>query len=273
MEDKRARFPCISVVIPALNEAENLPHVLPAVADMGAEVILVDGHSIDGTTSVARHLMPDVKIIEQLGRGKGDALRCGLAECTGDIIVLMDADGSTDPREIPFFIEALLAGADVAKGSRFLSNGRTDDITRLRRLGNRLLNEVVNQLFQTPFTDLCYGYIALWRGCLDFFDIDCDGFEVETQINLRARKANLKIVEVPSHEHLRLHGVSHLNTFRDGWRVLWMIRQEWMSRYSTIKTPGIHRRAANLAVVGDLTTLGISAELSPSNGLEHAPAL
>ncbi|PWT75849.1 MAG: glycosyltransferase family 2 protein [Chloroflexi bacterium] len=274
MEDsKRGRYPCISVVIPALNEAENLPYVLPAVANIGAEVILVDGHSDDETTSVARHLMPDVKIVEQLGRGKGNALRCGLAECTGDIIVLMDADGSTDPHEIPRFVDALLAGADIAKGSRFLDNGRTDDITRLRRFGNRMLNEVVNQLFQTPFTDLCYGYIALWRGCLDFFDVDCDGFEVETQINLRARKANLKIVEVPSYEHLRLHGASHLNTFRDGWRVLRMIGQEWMSRYSTIKTPGTHRHSYNLAVVSDLTTLGISPELSPSSSVEHAIAV
>ena len=188
-------------------------------------------------------------------------------------MVLLDADGSTDPREIPRFVEALLAGADVVKGSRFLDAGGSDDITRLRRLGNRVLNEVVNQLFQTPFTDLCYGYIALWRGCLDFFDVDCDGFEVETQINLRARKANLKIVEVPSHERLRLHGSSHLRTFRDGWRVLNMIGQEWVSRYSTIKTPGIHHRAYHLAMVRELATAGITAERSLAERIEHARAV
>jgi glycosyltransferase involved in cell wall biosynthesis len=240
---------------------------------VAAEVILVDGRSIDGTADVARRLIPDVKVVEQFGRGKGNALRCGLAECTGDIVVLMDADGSTDPREIPLFVEALLAGADVVKGSRFLDAGGSDDITRLRRFGNRVLNEVVNQLFQTPFTDLCYGYIALWRGCLDFFDVDCDGFEVETQINLRARKANLKIVEVPSHECPRLHGSSHLHTFRDGWRVLSMIGEEWLRRYSTIKTPGIHQRAYHLASVRELAALGLPAERNLSESIEHARAI
>lgn len=267
--DKWAKYPRISVVIPALNEADNLPHVLPTIAETAAEVILVDGHSTDDTVAVARRLIPDVRVVQQFGKGKGNALRCGVAECTGDVVILMDADGSTDPREIPLFVEALLGGADVAKGSRFLAAGSSDDITRLRRFGNRMLNEVVNQLFQTPFTDLCYGYIAFWRGCLDYFDIDCDGFEVETQINLRARKANLKIVEVPSHEHLRLHGASHLRTFRDGWRVLNMIGQEWVSRYSTIKTPGIHHRAYHQATARELAVVGVTAERGFSDTIER----
>ena len=200
---KNTWYPRISVIIPALNEADNLPYILPAVGEVATEVILVDGHSIDGTAAVARSLLPNVKIVQQTGKGKGNALRCGFEASTGDIVVMMDADGSTDPTEIPRFVDALLAGADIVKGSRFLGSGGSADITRLRRIGNLALNGVVNQLFQTPFTDLCYGYIALWRVCLDFFDIDCAGFEVETQINLRARKANLKIVEVPSYEHLR----------------------------------------------------------------------
>jgi glycosyltransferase involved in cell wall biosynthesis len=236
-----AAFPRVSVVIPTLNEAENLPHVLPAVSTTATEVILVDGHSTDNTIDVARRLLPEVKVVKQTGKGKGDALRCGLAATTGDIVVMMDADGSTDPREIPRFVGTLMAGADFAKGSRFLDGGSSADITQLRQFGNRMLNAVVNQLFQIPFTDLCYGYNAFWRDCLDFFDIDCQGFEVETQISLRTRKANLKIVEVPSFEHRRLHGASHLRTFRDGWRVLQTIGMEWARRYSTIKTPGMHR--------------------------------
>ncbi len=262
---KRSRYPSISVVIPALNEADNLPYVLPAVAEVASEVILVDGSSIDGTSTVARRLLPDVKIVQQNGKGKGNALRCGLTACTSDIVVMMDADGSTDPIEIPRFVDALMDGADVVKGSRFLGSGGSSDITRLRRLGNLMLNGVVNQLFQTPFTDLCYGYIALWRDNLDFFEIDCAGFEVETQINLRARKANLKIVEVPSYEHPRRHGVSHLNTFRDGWRILRLIGQEWMSGYSTIKTPGVHR-AYQLATLRELAPI---RELAGFRGIER----
>src|SRR5260221_4782122 len=236
-----ASYPRVSVIIPALNEAENLPHVLPVVVTSATEVILVDGHSIDSTIDVARHLLPDIKVVKQTGRGKGNALRCGIAKSTGDIVVTMDADGSADPREIPRFVEARVPGADFAKGSRFLEGGGSADITRLRHIGNRALNKLANRLFQIPFTDLCYGYNALWRDCLDFFEIDCTGFEVETQISLRARKANLKIIEVPSYEHPRLHGITHLRTFRDGWRVLMTIGKEWMTGYSTVKTPGMHR--------------------------------
>jgi glycosyltransferase involved in cell wall biosynthesis len=261
--DKRAQYPRVSVVIPALNEAANLPHVLPTLAEVAAEVILVDGHSRDGTETIARSLLPDVKIVQQTGKGKGNALRCGLAESSGDIVVMMDADGSTDPNEIPHFVNALLDGADIAKGSRFLGPGGSADITRLRRFGNRMLNELANLLFQTPFTDLCYGYIALWRECHDFFEVDCDGFEVETQISLRARKANLKIVEVPSYEYARLHGSSHLRTFRDGWRVLKMIGHEWTSGYSTIKTPGTHR----------LSRLAATSEFTPSEPLHSEVGL
>lgn len=274
--DRRAWYPRISVVIPALNEADNLPHILPDVAAVAAEVILVDGHSSDDTVAVARSLIPGVKIVEQVGKGKGNALRCGFAECTGDIVVMLDADGSTNPCEIPRFVDALLAGADIAKGSRFLDadGSGSDDITRLRQFGNDVLNALVSALFQIHFTDLCYGYIAWWRGCLDFFDVDCEGFEVETQINLRARKANLKIVEVPSFERERLHGTSHLNTFRDGFRVLSMIMQEWVCGYSTIKTPGIHR--AYYAAAGhefptlpQLATMVASSERGSSDGSEH----
>src|SRR3712207_2249590 len=99
--------PTVSVVIPALNEERNLPHVfakLPADID---EVIVVDGGSVDRTVEVARELRPDVTIVQQTRKGKGNALACGFAACTGDIIVMIDADGSTDPGEIPQFIAAL----------------------------------------------------------------------------------------------------------------------------------------------------------------------
>lgn len=150
----------VSVVIPARNEAHNLPHVLNALPEGLHEVILVDGHSTDDTIGVALRIRPDVKIVQQTRCGKGNALTCGLAVVTGDIVVMLDADGSADPGEIPAFVAALLAGAEFAKGTRFAQGGRSDDITHFRRVGNSALNQLVNLLFRTHYTDLCYGYNA-----------------------------------------------------------------------------------------------------------------
>jgi len=210
----------VSVVIPTLNEEKNLPHVFARLPEGLHEVIVVDGRSTDATVAVARRLRPDVRVITQPGRGKGNALAAGFAACTGDIVVTMDADGSTDPAEIPRFVAALCNGADFVKGSRFAQGGGSSDITRLRRLGNRALNALVNALYHTSYTDLCYGFNAFWARCLPYMRVDCDGFEVETLVNVRIAKAGLIIHEVPSHERNRIHGQSHLNAMRDGTRVL-----------------------------------------------------
>jgi len=236
--------PTITVIIPALNEAKNLPHVFGLLPEVD-EVILVDGGSVDNTVAVARELRPDIRVVTQTRRGKGNALACGFAAATGDIIVMIDADGSTDPKEIPSFIEALRAGADFAKGSRFSGSGGSADITVLRRLGNGCLNVLVNSLFGTRYSDLCYGYNAFWARHLDVFALDStspapagkrdgrlwgDGFEIETLLNLRAAKARLRIVEVPSFEQRRIHGESNLNALTDGLRVLRTIAREFPRR-------------------------------------------
>jgi glycosyltransferase involved in cell wall biosynthesis len=219
----------VSVVIPSLNEAENLPYVLARLPEGLHEVILVDGHSTDATVAVARRLCPDVRVLTQSGRGKGDALATGFRACTGDIVVTLDGDGSTDPAEIPRFVAALCAGADFVKGSRFAQGGATSDITWTRRWGNHALNALVNRLYRTSFTDLCYGYNAFWAHCLPYMRVDCDGFEVETLVNVRVAKAGLVIHEVPSFEHDRLSGASNLRAVRDGSRVLRTIVRERVS--------------------------------------------
>jgi glycosyltransferase involved in cell wall biosynthesis len=132
-------FDRVSVVIPAMNEAENLPYVFAQLPAGLYEVVLVDGHSTDDMIAVARRLRPDIKIVMQSGKGKGNALACGFAACKGDIIVMIDADGSTDPAEIPCFVQALRDGADFVKGSRFVDGGGSEDITWMRRMGNLAL--------------------------------------------------------------------------------------------------------------------------------------
>lgn len=216
----------VSVVIPTLNEADNLPHVFTLLPAGLHEVVLVDGHSVDDTISVARKLRPDIRVVLQANRGKGDALACGFAACTGDVIVMMDADGSTDPREIPRFVQALADGADFAKGSRYLPGGGSSDLTWLRRTGNRFLSLAVNILYGTKYSDLCYGYNAFRVSCLESLMVDCSGFEVETLINIRVAKLGIRVAEVPSFEGERINGISNLHPVRDGLRILRVIARE-----------------------------------------------
>lgn len=217
----------VSVVIPALNEARNLPHVLPRIPQDVDEVILVDGLSTDGTVEVAKQLLPEIKVVKETRRGKGNALRAGFAAAKSDVIVMLDADGSTDPAEIPVYVGALLAGADFAKGSRFIQGGGSADLTLIRRLGNLGFVQTVRVLFGGKFSDVCYGYNAFWRRILPTLDLDCEGFEVETMMNVRALRAGLKVAEVPSYEYERLFGASQLHAVRDGLRVLKTIGQEY----------------------------------------------
>ncbi|WP_255696522.1 glycosyltransferase family 2 protein [Allobranchiibius sp. GilTou73] len=226
------------MVVPAKNEADNLRAVLPTLPPVH-EVILVDGNSTDGTVEVARQVMPDIKVVKQTRKGKGNALACGFKAATGDIIVMFDADGSADAREIPAYVDALINGADFAKGSRFIKGGGSDDITLLRHVGATGLHVLVNLTFGQRFSDLCYGYNAFWTElvpALGLPDIDApvppggmiwgDGFEIETVINLRMVGAGVQIREVPSIERPRIHGESNLHTFKDGFRVLRTIVSE-----------------------------------------------
>ena len=229
-ERRATARPRVTAVIPAMNEAENLPHVFARLPKIIDEVILVDGHSKDDTVAVARRLRPDVRVVTQTHRGKGNALACGFAVATGEIIVMLDADGSTDPGEIPAFVNALIDGADFAKGSRYMQGGGSEDLTLTRRVGNTFLTGTVNTLFGVDYTDLCYGFMAFWRRCLPQLNLDCTGFEVETLLTLRAARADLKIAEVPSVERDRLHGQSNLRPVRDGLRILRTILRERLTR-------------------------------------------
>lgn len=218
--------PTVSVVIPCLNEARNLPFVLPRIPQWIDEVIIVDGRSTDDTVAVALELCPNAIIVMEPRKGKGVALRSGFDRARGDIIVMLDADGSTDPAEIPIYVGALLSGCDFAKGSRFIQGGGTSDMEGHRRMGNLGLTMLVRLIYGCAYTDLCYGYNAFWSRILPTLELDGDGFEIETMMNLRTLRNNFKVMEVPSFEAQRIHGTSNLNAWRDGLRVLKTIFKE-----------------------------------------------
>jgi hypothetical protein len=246
----RPKDPQVSIIVPAKNEAMNLRKVLPALPAVH-EVILVDGNSQDDTIATALQVMPSIRVVRQTRKGKGNALACGFAAATGDVLVMFDADGSADPAEIPYFVETLVQGADFAKGSRFAPGGGSEDITRIRSLGNAGLQLTANLAFRTPFSDLCYGYNAFWRDLLPLLDLPDvhasapadsmlwgDGFEIETVINCRMAAGRVSIVEVPSVERQRIFGASNLNAVSDGLRVLRTIIAERRRAQKSRLSPG-----------------------------------
>jgi glycosyltransferase involved in cell wall biosynthesis len=285
-----APWPRVSVVVPTLNEARNLPYVFSRLPADVHEVIVVDGHSVDDTIAVARQLRPDVRVVQQTRWGKGNALACGFEAATGDVIAMVDADGSTDPGEIPKFVQALLGGADFAKGTRFAAGGGSSDITRLRKLGNRFLAEVVNLSYGTRYSDLCYGFNVFWQKHVPVLDLDItsppslkgdgmlwgDGFEIETLIHMRVAEEGLRVAEVPSFEHPRIHGVSNLDAFSDGLRVLTTILVE---RRRALRRHRSHRGASGAQMVATParglihTETALLRMLYVLHAIEHSPHL
>jgi glycosyltransferase involved in cell wall biosynthesis len=253
-------LPCISVVIPTLNEAKNLPWVLERLPHRLHELIIVDGDSTDGTVETVMRLAPSARIIRQRHRGKGAALIEGLLAAEGDIAVMLDADGSMDPAEIPAMVGALLAGADVVKGSRAVPAGGSHDLSPLRQLGNRALTMAANVLYRQSWSELCYGYAAFWTDILPGLRLEellddaaasgveprrsrpyGHGFEIEALLFTRSVRASLRVAEVFSFEHPRRHGTSNLLTFRDGWRVLSAVLRE--QRFTDDSVVQRHQRA------------------------------
>jgi glycosyltransferase involved in cell wall biosynthesis len=218
--DRQAVRHTVSLVVPARDEARNIPWVFEQIPRCVDEVVLVDGDSRDATLRMASTCLPTVRTVRQRGPGKGTALRTGFAAATGEYIVMIDADGSMSPGEIPHYLHFLDHGYDFVKGSRYLSGGGSLDLTGIRSLGNRALLAVVNRLYGARLTDLCYGYCAFRRGFLDTLELSATGFEIEAEMIAHALRKGLRIAEVPSLELPRRSGRSHLHAVSDGRRVL-----------------------------------------------------
>lgn len=229
----------VTILLCTFNEEKNLPFVLPRIPSIADEILIVDGHSKDNTVIVAKKLLPNARIIYQPGIGKGDALRYGIQEALGDIIVMLDVDGSMAPEEIPKFIEPLLKGFDFVKGSRFLPGGGTADMSRHRVFGNWVFTTLTNVFYRCRYTDLCYGYNAFWKKSFKLINLRGNGFEVETEINIKIKKAGLRVLEVPSFETERIHGEGKLHSLKDGWRILTTIFKEMFSARDNPQREGI----------------------------------
>lgn len=219
--DKQYR---VTALVCTLNEAENLPHVLPKIPEWVDEILLIDACSMDNTIEVARELKPEIQVRCQQDKGKGNALRYGIQQASGSIIVTLDADGSTDPAEISMFIDALLRGYDFAKGSRFL--GKHLVMSPVRSLGNHFLVILTNILFGTKYTDLCAGLNAFWKDIIAKIDPEGTSFLDEPTIYTRLKKKGLRVIEVPQCDKGRLFGTANEHLLTQGLRILTIVMAE-----------------------------------------------
>ncbi len=247
IQDRTPVRQTVSLVIPAHNEARNIPWVFEQIPRCVDEVILVDGDSDDATLRMAAQCLPSVRSVRQSGPGKGSALRTGFRAATGSYVVMMDADGSMSPGEIPHYLHFLDHGYDFVKGSRFMAGGGSQDLTPVRALGNRALLALVNQLYDARLTDLCYGFCAFRRSFLDELDLRSTGFEIEAEMIAHALRSGLRVAEVPSLELPRRNGRSHLHAIADGRRVL---------RTLLTERPGAQAPATSPATAPAMTPAG-----------------
>lgn len=217
--------PYISIVIPTLNEADNIGILLKSVRNeiksYDYEILVVDGgangRSTDGTVKIAKGF--GARVIYD-DKGKGSALIKGFKNAHGDIIISMDADLSHRPKELKLLISGIEAGYDVCVGSRFMAGGGSSDMPPFRVFGNSVFVTLVNIIYGSKYTDMCYGYRSFSRGALKKLKLTETGFGIETEINIAAQKAGLKVLEVPSFEKKRAMGVGKLRSFQDGFVIL-----------------------------------------------------
>jgi glycosyltransferase involved in cell wall biosynthesis len=221
MATTAARAPAVTVLVAAHNEAPVIGEVVrdSLRATPSVEVVVVDDGSTDGTERAASDAGARVLRLPTKG-GKGSAVRRGLSQVRGEVVVLIDGDGQDDPLEIPRLLEALRPGVDLVVGSRFIGRFEPGAITPINHLGNRFLTGVINGLFSVRLTDTQAGFKAVRADSLRGLNLSADRFDIEVDLLLRILRAGGRVVEVPVRRAPRQHGASRLNSLLDGARIL-----------------------------------------------------
>lgn len=224
MNDVRARTatdrPKVTVLVAAYNEAPVIGDVVRKALEAvpSGEILVVDDGSTDGTDRTATEAGARVVRLPA-NEGKGCAVRRGLPEAQGEVIVLIDGDGQDDPSEIPSLLEALRPGVDLVVGSRFIGRFEAGAITPVNHWGNRFLTNTINVLFSTRLTDTQAGFKAVRADALKRVSLSAHRFDIEVDLLLGVLRAGGRVVEVPVRRAARPHGMSHLNSIRDGARI------------------------------------------------------
>jgi SAM-dependent methyltransferase len=226
--------PRVSVICPCRNEAGNIRDIVERLPQMGShtELIFVEGHSQDDTLvecrRIARRSGRDIKTFTQNGRGKGDAVRLGFSQASGDILMILDADLSVAPEDLPQFYNALVSGkGEFINGSRLVYAKDPQAMRFLNLLGNKFFAVLLTRLLGQPVKDTLCGTKVLYRtdyeriagGRAYFGDFDPFG---DFDLLFGAAKQNLKIVEIPIRYRQRTYGATNISRFTHGWLLIQM---------------------------------------------------
>ena len=216
----------VSLIIAVLNEAACIGHVLDEVDDSVIyEVLVIDGGSTDGTQDIVRQA--GYRVIPQEGKGWGSAFRTGVKMAQGDVISLVDADGSYHLTDIPRLLEVLEQGYDIAYGSRYLPGAGSDDDTIVRWIGNRTLTFLLNLIHGVGISDSLYFLLATRKPNVESLNLATPGFELCVEFHIKAHKAGYTFKEIPCFEKARIAGESKVNAITDGFRILRTILKKY----------------------------------------------
>lgn len=227
----------ITFLIPAYNEAATIGSVLDAIVALPVdrEILVVDDGSTDETASIVSARAdkdPSIVLLSKPNGGKGSALRAGIPGCTGDIIVIQDADMEYDPAEVPELVAPILDGrADVVYGSR-LTGGRAQRAYLFwHMIGNRFLSLLTGLLFNTTLSDMETGYKAFRAEVLKSLRLTEDQFGIEPEITGQICRRDLRIYEVPVSYYGRTHTEGKKITWRDGFRAIRVLVRVRVQRF------------------------------------------
>ncbi len=215
----------LSVVIPAKDEAPSIGRIIEGAKMFAREVIVVDGHSSDGTSQIAERL--GARVISDNGRGKGEAIRVAIPLVENPITVFLDADGSHDPNDIPKLVQPILANEyDHVTGSRLIGgsselHGGFDECFRL--MGSSFITACINWRFSVRLSDSQNGFRAIRTAVLRELELEEDKTTIEQEMIIKTLRKGYRMGEVPTHEYRREHGKSKISLYRVGFRYVWTL--------------------------------------------------
>jgi glycosyltransferase involved in cell wall biosynthesis len=213
----------VTLIIPTMNEGESIEKVLKEIPrKLINEIIVVDGNSTDNTKKKAIPLLRKNKdkFVTQKKKGFGNALMQAFDESRGDVLIIMNGDGSHNPTDIKKLLDKIKKGSEYVIASRYAKGAGSDDDTIIRYIGNRILTKLTNIIHGTNVSDSLHFFTAITKKGIKKLHLTSPGFEFCIEILIKAHKAGLKFAEVPVIERARYAGESKVNAFSAGWKIL-----------------------------------------------------